>query len=84
MNVSLTEEMAEFVESELATGDYASASEVVRDALRMLRREKEIERIKTEILRREIDVGLAQAERGEFSDRSVADIARDVLRERGM
>jgi hypothetical protein len=37
----------------------------------------------TDVLRRKVDVGLAQAARGEFSDRSVADIARDVIRERG-
>ena len=83
MNVNLTDEMAEFVEHELKTGDYVSASEVVREALRMLRREKELESAKMEILRREIDVGRGQAERGEFSERSVMDIADGVLRERG-
>ena len=33
MNVNLTQEMADFVSSELASGDYASASELVREAL---------------------------------------------------
>jgi antitoxin ParD1/3/4 len=81
MNVNLTPEMAEFVAGELATGDYASASELVRDALRMLRRDRDIEREKAEILRREIDVAVGQAERGEFSNRGVMDIASSVLRE---
>ncbi|HEY8137106.1 MAG TPA: type II toxin-antitoxin system ParD family antitoxin [Methylocystis sp.] len=81
MNVSLTPEMAEFVAGELATGDYASASELVRDALRILRRDRDIEREKAGILRREIDLAVAQAERGEFSSRGVMDIAADVLQE---
>jgi antitoxin ParD1/3/4 len=81
MNINLTPEMVEFVAGEVATGDYASASELVRDALRMLRRDRDIEREKAGILRREIDLAVAQAERGEFSNRSVMDIALSVLRE---
>jgi putative addiction module CopG family antidote len=34
MNVSLTPAMISFVEDELMSGEYASACEVVRDALR--------------------------------------------------
>jgi antitoxin ParD1/3/4 len=79
MNVNLTPEMAEFVAGELATGDYASASALVRDALRMLRRDRDIEREKAGILRREIDAAVAQAERREFSSRGVMEIAASVL-----
>lgn len=82
MNVNLTQEMADFVESELASGDYASASELVRDALRILRRDREIDSEKTEISRRAIDHAISQAERGEFSERSVMDIAESALREK--
>jgi antitoxin ParD1/3/4 len=81
MNVNLTQEMADFVSSELASGDYASASELVREALRSLRRDREIEDQKVEILRRKLDVGIAEAERGEFSTLSVMDIAATVLAE---
>ena len=81
MNVSLTPEMAEFVARELSSGDYASASELVRDALRILRRDRDVEAQKIEILRRKLDVGLGQAERQEFSDRSVTEIAASVLAE---
>jgi antitoxin ParD1/3/4 len=82
MNVNLTQEMADFVESQLASGDYVTASELVRDALRILRRDREIESEKTEILRRAIDQAVLQAERGEFSGRSVTEIAESVLREK--
>jgi antitoxin ParD1/3/4 len=81
MNVNLTSEMAEFVSRELAGGDYVSASELVRDALRSLRRDREIEGLKIEALRRKLDIGLSQAESGEFSSRSVMEIAAAVLAE---
>jgi antitoxin ParD1/3/4 len=81
MNVSLTPEMAEFVEKELATGDYATASELVRDALRVLRRDRDLESEKTEILRQAIDHALVQALQGQFSQRGVMEIAESVLKE---
>ena len=81
MNISLTPEMADFAAGELKTGDYASASEAVRDALGLLRRDHEIKTEKTAILKREVSRALVQADAGEFSERSVMDIAADVLRE---
>lgn len=82
MNVNLTPEMAEFVRDELASGDYASASELVRDALRALRRDREFESEKLEILRRRLDIGIVQAEASEFSSLSIMDIASGVLAEK--
>jgi antitoxin ParD1/3/4 len=82
MNVSLTPELAEFVSRELATGDYSSSSEVVRDALRVLRRDRETEMDKVARLREALALGLSQAGRGELSERSVMDIAESVLSER--
>jgi len=79
MNVSLTSDMADYVSEELASGEYGSASEVVRDALRSLRREREVEREKLAILRSAVEVGMVQAERGEFGERTVSEIARGVL-----
>jgi len=75
MNVSLSEELVDFVESEVASGEYATASEVVRDGLRLLRREKAASQERILILRREVAIGVAQARSGRLSRRSVADIA---------
>ena len=82
MNVNLTPEMAQFVSEEVASGDYASASELVRDALRLLKRDRDKEAEKLEILRREIGLGIEQAERGEFSEDSVEDIASRIRADR--
>lgn len=79
MNVSLPRELAAFVEDEVASGDYSTASEVVRDALRLLRREREQYEQKMAILRRELQAGMDDIEAGRISTRTVEDIARDVL-----
>jgi antitoxin ParD1/3/4 len=80
MNVSLAADIVDFVEGELATGDYASASEVVREALRLLRRDKAIAQEKLVILR-EITSALDQVDDGRLSDRTIMDIAAAVERE---
>ena len=81
MNVSLPKNLSEFVESELATGEYGSASEVVRDALRLLKREKALEQERLEILRREVLIGWNQAKSGKLSNRTVEQIAADVAKD---
>ncbi len=52
-------ELRQFVEQELATGRYQSAEEVIADGLRLLRGRKLHE------LRKDLDAGLQQLERGE-------------------
>lgn len=39
LNVSLTDELVRFVKTKVETGRYASSSEVVREALRLLERQ---------------------------------------------
>lgn len=74
MNVSLSDEFVEFVAREVASGEYATASEVVRDALRLLRRERAAREEKLAILKREVAIGLEDARVGRISTRSVMDI----------
>jgi antitoxin ParD1/3/4 len=75
MNVSLSDEFVAFVESEVASGEYASASEVVRDGLRLLQRAKAAHNEKIRILQREVGIGVEQARSGRLSKRSVVEIA---------
>jgi antitoxin ParD1/3/4 len=42
MNVSLTERMEKFVRQKVAIGEYETASEVVREALRLLQHRDEV------------------------------------------
>ncbi len=42
MNVSLTEPMEKYVRQKVAIGEYETASEVVREALRLLRQRDEV------------------------------------------
>jgi antitoxin ParD1/3/4 len=65
MSISLTSEMAAMVRASVATGDYASTSEVVRDALRVWQRQQHsvgdamIEAIGVEKVRKLWEEGLA-------------------------
>ena len=81
MNVSLTENLAAFIEHEVAVGSYSSQSEVVRDALRLLHREKAAEQEKLEMLRRAVMVGIDDVQHGRFATRTVDEIADDIDRE---
>ena len=80
MNVSLTPEMLSFVNELTKAGGYASASEVVRDGLRLLEQEKAAEAEKLAILRREVGAGLADLQDGRFSRRTAAEIAQGIVR----
>jgi antitoxin ParD1/3/4 len=81
MNVSLPKALAEFVEEAVASGQYGTASEVVRDGLRMLREERAGYEEKLAILRREIQVGVDEVRAGKFSDRTVMEILAEVQAE---
>ena len=59
MNVSLTPELEKIVAERVTSGRYASASEVIREALRLLE-----ERDQLNQLRQEVRLGLAQLDQG--------------------
>lgn len=58
MNVNLTDRLEEFVRDKVDSGLYNSASEVVRDALRLLEEQDQFRKAKLEALRGEIQEGL--------------------------
>jgi len=67
MNVSLTPELEQLIHKKVATGLYLSASEVVRDALRLLEERDKIQPLRFEEVWREIQIGIDQADRGEVA-----------------
>src|SRR5580700_11180465 len=68
MNVSLTPELEQFVESRVASGRYQTASEVVREGLRLLEEREQARETALEELRGKIRRGIEQADRGELLD----------------
>lgn len=58
MNVHLTSELEQFVQSKVQTGRYNSASEVVREALRLLEERDQIKTVRKEEIRKKIAQGL--------------------------
>lgn len=71
MNVHLTPELENLVKTKVNSGRYNSASEVVREALRLLEQKDELRAIQLQELRGRIDKGLAEGERGEGADGEV-------------
>ena len=58
MNVNLTPQLVELVRSKVASGMYTSASEVVREALRLMDEQDRLRAAKLEQLRDDIRLGL--------------------------
>jgi antitoxin ParD1/3/4 len=67
MNVSLTPELERLIHDKVETGLYLSASEVVREALRLLEERDKLRALRFEEVRREIQIGIDQADRGEVA-----------------
>ena len=68
MNVSLTPELEQVINSKVKNGFYTSASEVVREALRLLQQRDESQEAKLTALRVEIQKGIAELEAGQYRD----------------
>jgi len=77
MNVSLTPELEALVAQKVESGRYTSASEVIREALRLLEEQDQIRQKRLAEVGRKIDKGLAQLDRGEGIP---GDVARSRLR----
>lgn len=80
MNVSLTPTLKALVQAKVSTGLYNNASEVIREALRLMEERDKMKELKVELLKKELFLGLDSLERGEFGNLSVSEIADKVLR----
>ena len=65
MNVSLTPELEQFVSSKVESGRYNSASEVVREALRLLEERDQARAVQLKEFNRELRRRLDSLDRGE-------------------
>ena len=65
MDITLTPEIEHWIQDKVASGLYTSESEVIREAIRLLKDRDELKLLAVEDLRREIQRGLDQLDRGE-------------------
>ena len=68
MNVHLTPELEQMVQNKVKTGRYNSASEVMREALRLMDERDQIKAMQKEELRKKIAAGLRSLDEGRGVD----------------
>ena len=68
MNVNLTLELEQLVQAKVQSGRYNSASEVVREALRLMEQKDEVRAMQLQELRGRMDRALGESARGEGTD----------------
>ena len=66
MNITLTSELKQFVIKMMRSGLYQSESEVVSEGLRLLKENEELQTLRLEELKKDILVGIEQADRNEL------------------
>lgn len=68
MSISLTPELEQFIQSQIAGGKYASTEDVIIAGIKLLEERERIYKGRFEELKREIAIGVEQLERGEVID----------------
>lgn len=79
MNVSLTPELERLVSAKVESGLYNSASEVIREGLRLLNERDELHRLRLAELKKEVQSGVNALKAGDFIEYSSAeDLISDI------
>ncbi len=76
MNVNLTPQLEDLVRAKVSSGLYTSASEVVREALRLMQEQDQLREAKLEELRRDVRRGLESGSSAEWNAAEVKATAR--------
>jgi len=82
MNVSLTPELEQYVQEKVSSGLYYSASEVIREGLRLLREREQLHQIRLQELRQDIQAGLDSGEPTPLNMQAVKERGRQRRRQR--
>jgi len=80
MDVLLKPELERFISEKLSAGQYASASDLVNDALQVLKDQEEFAPQHETYLRAEVEKGLQQLDAGLGADFNAGKIIRDERR----
>lgn len=68
MEVTLTPELEDLIARQVDEGNYPSAGEVIRDALRLLRDQLDSRTRQLEALRREVALGIEDLDQGAYEE----------------
>lgn len=84
MNISLTKELEELVLRKVQSGRYNSASEVVREGLRLLEHEESLRELQRTELRKAIAKGARELDRGEGvpGKKAFAEVKKQIQKRR--
>ncbi len=82
MNVSLTKELESFVNELVKSGMYFSASEVVRDGLRLLKEQESLKKMRYEELKRDIMLGVEDLRNGNSQTFSTGEEVFEEIKKR--
>ena len=77
MNISFTPQLEEVIRKKVASGSYNSASEVVREALRLMEQEDQLRALKLQQLRQDIREGLESGPAIAFDPKDIKRAGRD-------
>ena len=86
-NINLTEHWDHFVERQVASGRYSNASEIVREALRLLEEQEQQRTEKLKALRQAAKQGFDEVDQGQGivlkSKKAIREFIRDIEAEAG-
>ena len=74
MNISLTSELDRYVNDKVQSGLYHSASEVIREGLRLLKERDGFTNARLVRLGQEIDLATKQIENGQYTEYAAGDL----------
>lgn len=81
MNISLTSTLEQWINDKVQSGLYNSASEVVREALRLLIEQEHLRKLRIDMLRKEIIIGVHELDANK--SRPFDATAVDTIKEKG-
>ena len=73
-NINLTADQDAFIDEVVRSGKYQNASEAVRDAVRGLQHRVKADALRLDVLRAQLQIGLAALERGDYTEIDDADL----------
>lgn len=79
MNVSLTPELEKFIQEKVTCGMYTSASEVIRESLRLMHTYDDVQKQRVLQLKQAIDVGVEQLHQ---KNRTEGKVSREKMKQK--